>query len=95
MLFMISCRRASKLMSKKFDQPLNINQELRLRVHLMICKSCPRLHQQFEILHQAGQHFTQHPADPLNEPALTPAAKQRILQKLQDVQTATAKKNPD
>ena len=95
MFFMISCRKASKLMSQKFDQPLNLNQELRLRVHLMICKSCPKLHQQFEILHQAGQHFTQHPADPLNAPALTPEAKQRILQKLREVQTATGNNEPD
>lgn len=74
-------------MSKKFDHPLSLNQELRLRVHLMICKSCPQLHQQFEILQQAGQHFSQQ-AVTVNsdEQALSDAAKARILEKLQSIQ---------
>jgi len=62
MLGMISCRRASELMSQQLDRKLSLGEKLRLHTHLMICKSCPQTLQQFEILRQASKHFAEHSA---------------------------------
>jgi hypothetical protein len=81
---MLSCQQASELMSQKLDRPLKINEKLRLQMHLMICKSCPKLLQQFEILQEAGKKYTEHYANQHdNELKMDVEVKQRILKTLE------------
>lgn len=42
----ISCKTASRLVSKSLDCPLSWKDKLALRMHLMICKRCKRFMQQ-------------------------------------------------
>ena len=53
----ISCREASLLVSRQIDQPLGLKDRLRLRAHLLICKSCPIMHQKLKVIHQAGLKY--------------------------------------
>ena len=83
-LIMISCRRASELMSQQLDRPLKLGEKLKLQAHLMICKSCPKTHQQFEILHQAGRRYASHSAShDIERLKLADEAKQRILKTIE------------
>ncbi|MBI1425642.1 MAG: zf-HC2 domain-containing protein [Gammaproteobacteria bacterium] len=82
---MISCRHASELMSQQLDRPLKLGEKLQLRAHLLICKSCPKTLEQFDILHQAGQHYPERLANQTDRDAgLSKEAKQRILNTIRD-----------
>jgi hypothetical protein len=88
MLIMISCRHASELMSQQLDRKLNLSERLRLRAHLLICKSCPKTLQQFEILREASKRFAQHSDDKRQAELSLPAeSKQRILTQLRAQQS--------
>jgi hypothetical protein len=88
MLIMISCRHASELMSQQLDRKLKLSERLRLHAHLLICKSCPKTLQQFEILREASKRFAQHNDDKRQDELSLPAAsKQRILTKLRAQQS--------
>ena len=90
MLIMISCRQASELMSQQLDRKLSLGEKLRMHAHLLICKSCPRTLQQFEILREAGKHYAEHrEATHEQELTLSDESRQRILSKLQDQQSDT------
>ncbi len=82
---MISCRHASELMSQKLDRPLKISEKLQLRAHLLICKSCPKTLEQFDILHAAGKHYQERLAKQTDQDTgLTKEAKRRILKNVRD-----------
>lgn len=81
MLAMISCRQASELMSQQLDRKLRLGEMLRLRAHLMICKTCPKTLQQFEILREAGKCFANKAQQ---EQRLSAQSRERILNKLRE-----------
>ena len=47
---MISCRRATELMSKELDSGLNLWERLLLRTHLMMCGMCVACYEQFKCI---------------------------------------------
>ncbi len=49
----ISCKRASQLISKSLDQHLSFSERLKLRLHLLICDVCKRFKQQLYMLRLA------------------------------------------
>lgn len=55
---MVSCRRATELISLNFDTKLGIIEKVRLRLHLSICEACTRFSKQLELLHHAAHHHT-------------------------------------
>jgi len=84
MLIMISCRHASELMSQQLERKLSFSEKLRLHTHLFICKSCTKTLQKFEILREAGRRYAEHEQGlHAKDVALSPATKQRMLDKLQ------------
>lgn len=56
---MLTCHKATHLMSARLDRPLPLSEKLSLTFHLMMCKSCHRCDQQLELIHQAGQGWHQ------------------------------------
>lgn len=52
-LFRISCQQASRLLSKRQDEPLPFAKGARLRLHLAYCRACTNVSRQFEALRQA------------------------------------------
>lgn len=69
MIKMMMCKQATRLMSKRLDIPLSLKERFALRFHLSMCDACCHCDRQFELLHQAGQHYPDSPT-----PQETPAS---------------------
>lgn len=41
-----TCKEAAALMVAREDRPLSLGDRLALRLHLMVCKACPRFERQ-------------------------------------------------
>jgi hypothetical protein len=54
---MISCKDASRLVSRKEDAPLTYWQRLALRLHLSVCAACARFERQTRFLRTAMQKY--------------------------------------
>lgn len=51
---MITCKEASRLASQQLDRNLGFGERFQLRLHLMYCKGCKRMEEQFRFLRQAA-----------------------------------------
>lgn len=51
--WMIPCREAHELLSRRMDRPLGPADRLRLWMHLRICQACCRVGQQMHFLRRA------------------------------------------
>jgi predicted anti-sigma-YlaC factor YlaD len=49
----VSCRRASELLSRQMDGPLTAEERSALQAHLLICRGCRAVDDQFRFLRQA------------------------------------------
>lgn len=47
-----SCKRAAELLSQSLDEPLDVVDSLRLRMHLSMCGNCRNVQEQFNLIHQ-------------------------------------------
>ena len=81
---MLTCKDVSQLLSQSFDRSLTLMEKIGLRFHMMICKPCPRVHQQLTVLHDASKRLATVPIDiPSSQSGLSPEAQERILKELQ------------
>ncbi len=48
-----TCQQATHLMLAKEDKPLNWRDKAALRLHLWICKNCPRFEHQLHVMRHA------------------------------------------
>ena len=55
----ISCKDASRLMSKREDAAMSAWQRLLLRLHLSVCRACTRFERQVRFLRNAMQKYRQ------------------------------------
>lgn len=56
-IFMISCRRASRLMSDELDRPLRRRERVALALHLAMCRACSRCRRQLGFLRRAARRL--------------------------------------
>jgi hypothetical protein len=64
---MIPCKRAAELMVAREDRALTWGEGAALRVHLLMCKACPRFEKQLLTMRQAmssWRHYTDTTQDP-------------------------------
>ena len=54
---MISCKDASRLVSRREDAPLSLGQRILLRLHLAVCVACTRFERQLRFLRTAMQKY--------------------------------------
>jgi predicted anti-sigma-YlaC factor YlaD len=47
-----SCERAAELMSQALDEPLDLTDQMRLRIHLTMCGDCQEVEKQMAKLHE-------------------------------------------
>ena len=59
MSIMATCREASALVSRRMDTRLSIAELLRVRLHLLLCKSCERFAQQVRVLRAASRRLAE------------------------------------
>lgn len=57
-IFMISCRRASRLMSDELDRPLSRRERLALVLHLAMCRACSHCRRQMGFLRRAARRLS-------------------------------------
>jgi predicted anti-sigma-YlaC factor YlaD len=46
-----SCERAAELISQAMDEPLDLTDQMRLRIHLSMCGNCQEVENQMATLH--------------------------------------------
>jgi len=49
----IPCKKAAALLVAREDRPLTLREDAALRVHLLVCKACPRFEDQLATMRHA------------------------------------------
>lgn len=57
MIFRLSCKEASKLISDGMDRRLSVAERITLRLHVGICDACTRFTSQVQFLRRALKAF--------------------------------------
>ncbi len=81
----MSCRKATELISVSMDRPLTRGEKVKLRFHLVICTACRRYRRHVGLLREllCRSSLWLDPASLTAEQRLTPEARSRIRQALQ------------
>lgn len=76
---MISCKKATELISKSMEEPLSTQEELALKVHLFVCEWCEQFRKQMKVVSKVlkSGHST-------DSKSLSSDAKAKLLKALQD-----------
>ncbi len=81
MIPMISCKKASHLISEGMDRPLTLGESFSLKIHLMMCKACTQVLKQLRgirILMRAYRKYLF--SKKTKSSSLSPKTKDRIKQ---------------
>ncbi len=81
-LLMISCEKASMLISKSQDQDLTFQEKVNLQMHLAGCKFCRRYKKDIQILTDNLKNYRQITEEQKQQLQLTPEQKEKIKEKL-------------
>jgi hypothetical protein len=54
---MLNCKEASRLMSRRLDEPLPLGRRLALRLHLLLCDACRHFDRQTVLLREAMRRY--------------------------------------
>ena len=54
---MLSCKKATELMSQGQDRPLSLGERIGLRLHVWICAGCANYRRQMSVLRSACRRF--------------------------------------
>jgi len=54
MTLLHSCQKAAELLSQALDEPLDMVDKLRLRMHLSMCGNCRNVEEQLHMIHKMG-----------------------------------------
>lgn len=54
MTLLHSCQKAAELLSQSLDEPLDMVDRLRLRIHLSMCGNCRNVEEQLKLIHKMG-----------------------------------------
>lgn len=57
MPFLLSCKKATRLLSESLDRPLAQTERWQLKMHLTICQGCRNYRQQMNFLRQACRQY--------------------------------------
>ncbi len=79
---MLSCKKASELNSRAMDERLSFRENMALKIHLLLCRSCKNFTRQLIFLRHAAHH-----SQVKHSFHLSDEAKQRIIRALKDKET--------
>ena len=74
---MLSCKKASQIISQSLDRPLTMRESFALKLHLFVCKYCKRFSQQVQTLRVAIKIMVSS-IESNNNIEMSSAAKKRI-----------------
>ena len=81
---MLTCKEVAALASKALDTRLGWREWLGMRMHLSLCRMCPRYIEQLRFLHKVLGTLDDHPEASEGQPALPPEARARIQRVLEE-----------
>jgi hypothetical protein len=81
---MLTCKEVAALASKALDARLGWRERWGMRMHLLLCKMCPRHIEQLRFLHKVIGTLDAHPEASEGQPALPPEARERIRRTLEE-----------
>ena len=84
-----NCAEMSRLASRSLEQPLPLGIRIKIWLHHLICVWCKRYVQHLKFLHDAAPRFQSH-TDALPGRGLSVEARQRIVQRLQIVESKSS-----
>lgn len=79
MMPMISCKKASRLMSEGMDRRLSINEVLNLKMHLFFCAACKQVLKQLKGLRRLMRAYRNHL---MSKQAKSSSLNQRVKDKI-------------
>lgn len=56
---MLNCREATRLMSKAQEHPLNLGENLSIKMHVMMCSGCRNFGKQMHTLRQIARAYAE------------------------------------
>lgn len=56
-LMMLNCRETAELLSQGQDRPLKAGENLRLRLHLLLCRGCRSFNRQLDFMRAALRRY--------------------------------------
>jgi hypothetical protein len=57
LIHIVSCREASRLLSRREEQPLAAVERFKLALHLRVCRACTRFARQLVFIRRALAHY--------------------------------------
>lgn len=60
---MLSCHKATRMMSESQERPLNAGEKLLLAVHTMMCKGCRNFERQLPVIRSRSRAYVARPDD--------------------------------
>lgn len=57
MKLMPNCREVTELVLLAEERPLSLGERLAVRMHLLICKACPRFLKQVQLMRRASERW--------------------------------------
>lgn len=57
MKLMPNCREVTELVLLAEEKPLSLGERLAVRMHLLICKACPRFLKQVQLMRRASERW--------------------------------------
>lgn len=79
---MLNCKDVTQLASEALDRRLTWRERIGMQMHLMICRACSRVTEQFEFLRVAGGRFRHEHPDGRTALRLSDSARDRIRARL-------------
>jgi hypothetical protein len=76
---MISCKKATFLITKKESDPIAFTEKFQLMIHLMLCRFCRLFEKQSKLIDSLAHHLHEHQHESLSE-----IKKEHILKQLQE-----------
>ncbi len=81
---MLSCERATFLITKEMHGTITFNEKVQMRFHLMACKYCTLFKKQSRFVNDNVEHLHRHPNDSFPDGKLDDTRKAAMEQALQE-----------
>jgi hypothetical protein len=86
---MLSCRKTTQLISESFERKLSLLEKLAVRMHLLVCRLCPRFRSQILFIENAMRQMRSSEKETeilegSDRPALSPEAVERIRSSIRE-----------
>ncbi|KFZ37764.1 hypothetical protein HR45_07860 [Shewanella mangrovi] len=54
---MITCKRATELLSQQLERPLHFGEKVSLKCHLLVCRGCTNFGSQISVLRELSREY--------------------------------------